>query len=248
MCHLVYLATIVFISTFCSVKAEVGKTCEDETLTDIHNKVKDLWMNLLNAMPIQTDSNKTAYATCQLKPSPKLEATEIKVTGEVVFKQVYPNGKLEAIFAIDGFPIDANQSARAIHIHNFGDLSDGCDSAGGHYNPLHVNHPNHPGDFGNFRVKDGKIQRHLTNLEATIFGPFSAIGRAVVVHMQADDLGKGNNQASLENGNAGKRLACCVIGVSSKNNWEKYFQESAALKSPRVSRRTNVKQKKINKY
>ena len=27
-----------------------------------------------------------------------------------------------------------------IHIHEFGDLSDGCDSAGGHYNPDGVDH------------------------------------------------------------------------------------------------------------
>ncbi|MEE6462371.1 hypothetical protein FKM82_001570 [Ascaphus truei] len=245
MYYLLHLAIILVISTSCNVSAEVTKADEDEPLKDIHQKVKELWLNLLNTKPFQADNEGMAYATCNLKPSSKLEDTELKVTGQALFKQAYPNGKLEVIFNINGFPIDANQSSRAIHIHNFGDLSDGCDSAAGHYNPFSENHPNHPGDFGNFRVKDGKIQRHLANLEATIFGPYSVIGRSVVVHKQVDDLGKGNNQASLDNGNAGKRLACCVIGVSSKNNWEKNIQDTSAVKSARLSRRTNAKRVQI---
>uniref|UniRef100_A0A8C0FAY6 Superoxide dismutase [Cu-Zn] n=1 Tax=Bubo bubo TaxID=30461 RepID=A0A8C0FAY6_BUBBB len=132
----------------------------------------------------------------------------------ILFRQYYSHGRLEAIFYLDGFPLDNDQSGRAIHIHELGDLSNGCDSTGGHYNPFSVNHPRHPGDFGNFFPKDGKIRKYKTNLFATMFGPYSIMGRSIVIHEQEDDMGKGNNKASLENGNAGKRLACCVIGIS----------------------------------
>ncbi|KAG8453556.1 hypothetical protein GDO86_000258 [Hymenochirus boettgeri] len=237
MRNLCFLATIITVSMLLGAEADMGKPVEEEPLTDIQKKVNDLWVNLLHAKPFQIDNDESAYAICNVAPSSKLEPSDIQVTGQVLFKQAYPNGKLEAIFNLEGFPIDANQSLRAIHIHNYGDLTDGCNSAGPHYNPFSVNHPLHPGDFGNFRVRAAKIQKHLTNLEATIFGPYSIIGRSIVIHEQADDLGKGSNQASLENGNAGKRLACCVIGFSNKNNWEKYYQGSAGAKIVRFSRR-----------
>ncbi|XP_075050843.1 extracellular superoxide dismutase [Cu-Zn]-like [Mixophyes fleayi] len=237
MCSKIYPTIIFFISISFGTKAEGGPACQGETLTDISQKVNQLWTVLLNDVPFQNNANRSVYATCNLQPNPKLNVTDIKVTGQVLLKQVYPNGKLQAIFTVEGFPMDVNQSSRAIHIHSYGDLSNGCDSAGGHYNPLSVNHPNHPGDFGNFRVRNGKIQQHLTNLEATLFGPFSAVGKSIVIHKLADDLGKGNNQASLENGNAGARLACCVIGSCSNTNWDKYIKDNESLKNPRVARR-----------
>ncbi|NXU60520.1 SODE dismutase, partial [Horornis vulcanius] len=144
-----------------------------------------------------------------------------------------------SIFYLDGFPLDNNQSSRAIHIHELGDLSNGCDSTGGHYNPFRVNHPRHPGDFGNFLPKEGKIRKYKTNLFATVFGPYSIMGRSVVIHEQEDDMGKGNNKASLENGNAGKRLACCVIGITNKNLWEEKLPEVMDKKKRGLKRTYN---------
>ncbi|XP_063315967.1 extracellular superoxide dismutase [Cu-Zn] [Pelobates fuscus] len=241
MCCKIQLAIIFILYTVIGIQAEVPKPCDEESFVDMHQKVKDLWLTMLHSNPFLINTDGVSYATCVLNPSTKLQPTDLKLTGQVLFKQTFPNGHLEAIFAVEGFPLDNNQTSRAIHIHNYGDLSDGCDSAGAHYNPFTVNHPNHPGDFGNFRVKDGKIERHGAYPDATLFGPYSIIGRSIVLHMQADDLGKGNNPASLENGNAGKRLACCIIGFSSKSNWDKYMEAHPGLKTPRVSRRSNSK-------
>lgn len=45
----------------------------------------------------------------------------------------------------------------------------------------------------------------------TLWGQYSIVGRAIVVHAGEDDLGKGGNDGSLKTGNAGKRVACCTI-------------------------------------
>ena len=37
------------------------------------------------------------------------------------------------------------------------------------------------------------------------------MGRSLVLHAHEDDLGEGPNKASKSNGNAGDRIACCVI-------------------------------------
>ena len=62
-------------------------------------------------------------------------------------------------------------------------------------------------------VSDGKVAKMDyvdTFLEMT--GINSIIGRAVVVHADEDDLGKGGHGDSKTTGHAGNRLACCVIG------------------------------------
>ncbi|XP_036619424.1 extracellular superoxide dismutase [Cu-Zn] [Trichosurus vulpecula] len=208
-----------------------------EQINDIQKKVSDLWHKLVYVKPVTSGNDeRTIYATCQVKPSSTLEANKSQVTGQVLFKQLYPDGKMNIFFDLAGFPVDTrNASARAIHIHKFGDLSNGCDGTSSHYNPHSVDHPHHPGDFGNFPVKDGKIRKFRSNFSASLFGPYSVLGRAIVVHEQEDDLGKGNNKGSLEHGNAGKRLACCVIGICGPELWNKVLDNVEQRKRRRES-------------
>ena len=43
------------------------------------------------------------------------------------------------------------------------------------------------------------------------------IGRGLIIHEDEDDCGLGGDAESLKTGNAGKRIACAVIGYSKEN-------------------------------
>merc|ERR1712060_571442 len=116
------------------------------------------------------------------------------------------------------------------HIHEKADFSNGCNSAGPHYNPHKKTHGapqdevRHVGDLGNIEpdadgVAQGEIVDHLIKL----YGEFSVVGRSCMVHADEDDLGRGNNDnpgpppvdghASKATGNAGARIACGEIKI-----------------------------------
>ncbi|KAG9342394.1 hypothetical protein JZ751_016396 [Albula glossodonta] len=171
--------------------------------------------------PEADEFNGTLYATCKMRPSTKLPVGQPKVYGHVLFRQDGPEEELQVLFNLHGFPA-VERRVRAIHIHQYGDLSDGCDATGGHYNPQGVAHPGHPGDFGNFLSRQGRVNQRITARQgATLFGGLSVLGRAVVIHEKEDDLGRGGDAGSLLHGNAGRRLACCVIGISNQKLWER---------------------------
>ncbi|XP_031727312.1 extracellular superoxide dismutase [Cu-Zn]-like [Anarhichas minor] len=175
------------------------------------------------APPEVSQYNGTLYATCKMRPSTSLPDGLPKVYGQVLLKQDYPLGKLNVLLRFNGFPTEGDPEPRAVHIHQYGDLSRGCDSTGGHYNPHAVHHPNHPGDFGNFEPQEGKINTMMES-EATLFRELSVIGRAVVVHEKMDDLGQGGDAGSLLHGNAGRRLGCCIIGISPPDSWNTQYK------------------------
>ena len=59
-----------------------------------------------------------------------------------------------------------------------------------------------------------KVNKIIRDKLIRLRGKYSLIGRSVVIHSERDDLGLGGNAESLKTGNAGKRIACGVIGYS----------------------------------
>ena len=116
---------------------------------------------------------------------------------------------------LEGFP----PGKHGFHIHEYGDLSQGCESAGAHYNPDGVEHGDlengHVGDLGNVEADSNGIAEFTIKAERIeLIGERSVIGRAIVIHENEDDLGKGGDAESLKTGNAGDRLACGVITLT----------------------------------
>lgn len=143
------------------------------------------------------------------------------VTGEITFIQERPGDEMRIVGRLHGLP----RGNHGFHIHEFGDVSNGCTSAGEHFNPYHQDHGGpasavrHLGDLGNVysdgsRTTPVRIRDRLLSL----YGPYSVLGRSLVVHAMEDDFGAGSNALSKTTGNSGSRLGCGVIGVKGEKS------------------------------
>lgn len=102
------------------------------------------------------------------------------------------------------------------HIHEYGDISmPNGKGAGGHFNPEGHNHSSpknssrHIGDLGNIEADDtGFASVVFIDQTLSLNGANSIIGRAIIVHQNADDL------TSQPTGAAGSRVGQGVIGIS----------------------------------
>ncbi|XP_051869641.1 superoxide dismutase [Cu-Zn] isoform X2 [Pristis pectinata] len=148
-------------------------------------------------------------AICVLKGSGE-------VTGTVNFRQAE-----DGSVTVEGSITGLSPGKHGFHVHAYGDNTNGCISAGPHYNPFNKNHggpddvERHVGDLGNVVANDNGVAKfELKDRMLSLTGDRSIIGRTLVVHELEDDLGKGGNEESSRTGNAGGRLACGVIGIA----------------------------------
>jgi Cu-Zn family superoxide dismutase len=100
-----------------------------------------------------------------------------------------------------------------LHLHETGDCSaEDASSAGSHWNPTGEAHggpdapEHHAGDFGNVIAgDDGQANVVLETDAFSVGGENDVVGRAIIVHAQADDL------TTQPTGNSGGRVGCGVI-------------------------------------
>lgn len=107
------------------------------------------------------------------------------------------------------------------HVHEKGDCTaPDATSAGGHFNPRKAPHAGpgdaqrHAGDLGNLTANADGVAVYHAEVTGISVGTTddSIIGRAVIVHENADDL------RTQPSGNAGPRLACGLISKG-KDKW-----------------------------
>ena len=149
-----------------------------------------------------------------------------KLAGTVVFEQEHRRNTVITVNLV-GFP---RNHISGFHIHEWGDMSQGCKSMGPHYNPFHHHHGDyklvgkrrHVGDLINNLISNdmGHVHVRFSDDLVQLNGKHSVIGRGVVIHEKMDDLGEGGplrtsgNKESLLTGNAGIRVACAVIALT----------------------------------
>ena len=141
-----------------------------------------------------------------------------KVKGIVRFTE-QADGKT-VIIDVDIIGLKKN-ALHGFHVHEYGDMSSQCDSMCAHFNPTKKQHGcpgaknRHVGDLGNLKTDgNGTAKYRFSDDVIKLRGTkANIIGRGLIIHADPDDCGLGSNEASLLNGNAGKRIACAVIGL-----------------------------------
>lgn len=134
-----------------------------------------------------------------------------KIKGTVVFKQ--KDDSVRIIIDITGL---SKNHKHGFHIHETGDLREGCKSCCAHYNPSGTTHSGldegHAGDLGNITTdENGNCSM---SIKTDKFIVDEILGRSIIIHQDEDDLGLGNHEDSKTTGHSGARIACSVIGIS----------------------------------
>nr|WKK95848.1 Cu/Zn superoxide dismutase [Mesosphaerum suaveolens] len=137
------------------------------------------------------------------------------VTGTIYFTQ-----EGDGPTTVSGNISGLKPGLHGFHVHALGDTTNGCMSTGPHFNPAGKEHGSpegdvrHAGDLGNITAgDDGTATFTLIDSQIPLSGANSIVGRAVVVHADPDDLGRGGHELCKTTGNAGGRIACGIIGL-----------------------------------
>jgi len=165
-----------------------------------------------------------AMAVCEVGPAGKScdgSSGDTGCTGIINFEEIDGGAATRMTYEIKGL----TPGKHGFHVHEKADFSQGCASAGPHYNPHGKTHgapedeERHVGDLGNLEPgADGIAKGEIIDTLIKLSGEFSIIGRSMMLHADADDLGTGdhtepgtNGKTSKTTGNAGARIACGEI-------------------------------------
>ena len=135
------------------------------------------------------------------------------IKGVVKFTEDLVNNKIKIELNLKG--LNSN-SLHGFHVHEAGDLTDKC-TRNTHGCP--GMRERHVGDLGNIE-SNSKGEAKYTfydNIIKLRGSKCNIIGRGLIIHEDEDDCGQGGDAESLKTGNAGKRIACAVIGYSKQN-------------------------------
>lgn len=150
---------------------------------------------------------------------PVIAHADVETLGEAEDDGLEIRGKLlltpnDTGVAVEGTVMGLEPGAvHAFHVHEHGDCSapDGS-SAGGHFAPNDGRHGSpaepgsHLGDLGNILADaEGNARVDVMVPGATLSGETGLVGRAFVLHAEADDL------ETQPAGDAGERIACGII-------------------------------------
>ena len=140
-----------------------------------------------------------------------------KIQGVVIFKQ--KDNYVSISINIKGL---SKHHKHGFHIHESGDLREGCKSCCAHYNPYKTDHGGldggHAGDLGNINTNENGVCS--MNIKTDKFSVDDILGRSIIIHEDEDDLGLGIESDSKTTGHSGARIVCSIIGIS-KHNCEK---------------------------
>jgi superoxide dismutase, Cu-Zn family len=154
-----------------------------------------------------------------------LHDAEGQRVGLVVFKE--RRGTVEVSAEV----WEATPGFHGFHVHGVGLCEPPFTTAGGHYNPDNVSHPDHAGDMPTLLVnEDGTGELEFETDRFSLGELFDADGSSVILHAGRDNYANipdrytssetgtpGPDATTLMNGDAGERAACGVVERSGRD-------------------------------
>lgn len=154
-----------------------------------------------------TTERKLAKAICSLEPGSFVYRY---IKGVVYFDEL-SDGNIH----VHGKIIHLSPGKHGLHVHEKGNIVDGCTSMKGHFNPNNSRHGDrgdkarHVGDLGNIVADEtGTAIIDFVDEHIKLRGKNNIIGRGLVIHADEDDL------KTDPDGKAGVRVACGIIGIN----------------------------------
>lgn len=152
-------------------------------------------MNLQNRNVLRDIANSTPFAIARIKGSQEYP----DIVGTVKFFNT-TNGVI-VFNDIKGLT-QTQTNIFAEHIHQNGECFGDFESAGAHFNPTDVPHPQHAGDLPPLFSAGGNA---LSAVLTDRFTLNQIIGKTVIIHENPDDF------VTQPSGNSGARIACGII-------------------------------------
>ena len=191
--------------------------------------------------------DETIRASCEFDFLGNMEAT-----GRISLSQA-PGDMVNMIGEFDGVSLGQH----ALKVHAVGDLTDGCRSTGGVFNPYGIGMGHSHYDIDRRRVGDipqlmvmDKSEGLYANRDALISlsGPDSIIGRAIVLYEGADDHNMIDREATewrgaIERKGMIAQIGCCVVGLAKGEKdaiKEKYSFSATATNSLADAHRAKI--------
>merc|ERR1712226_117641 len=169
------------------------------------------------------------YAMCNIIPNPNVESRHgNNVYGSIAFKTTFTGVCSINVmkFNLTGFNTGDDITDHGITVHERGDMSGGCESLGDHYTafgkqhgrPVDIFGYRHDGDLGNIIEEEGGVvTRMMADYATTVGKLFSIVGKGISIYQR-------NDNGHSDGGDAGDRIACCVVGTMDPfvyENWKR---------------------------
>ncbi|XP_071175767.1 uncharacterized protein [Mytilus edulis] len=194
----------------------------DKAHVETHGNEQHIHMHMhLEPSDCHKKHDDEVHAHCEVFPNTNVaDGDDIRGAIHLLQKGDDP---VEIHIALNGFDMTKEnpKHSHGFHVHQYGDTSNSCDSLGSHFNPSRSSHgakdahTRHVGDLGNIDCDmNGNIDYKMTDETISLHGENSLIGRSIAIHEGPDDLGMGGDAGSLKGGNAGPKVACCVIALA----------------------------------
>lgn len=160
----ILVAVLVSSSVLCSAGINREVDVFNQNFNRKQHNARDLLYRVFEVIPPRPEPSWKASATLTS------DNPEQAMTGEVTFKQWNINAPIQVSLNVSGLPAGKH----SVHIHAFGDVSDGCKSTGPHFRSSII---------GNIEAKDDvAVEVTYETLGLNLFGLSGILGRSVVIH------------------------------------------------------------------